>query len=128
MKEALKLGVEIPGVSSGFAGANNGIVYVRLIVNNSDTVNNSENKIANASEFSFQYTFPSGAGWAQAGDDVGVFIMIPEGTYSIRGMEATTSDEERNAFLNSFITEWDMGCEGNIDAGELKDCTLTKFH
>ena len=127
MKEALKLGVEIPGVP-GFAGANNGIVYVRLFVNNSDTVNNSENKIANASEFSFQYTFPSGAGWAQASDDVGVFIMIPEGTYSIRGMEATTSDEERNAFLNSFITEWDMGCEGNIHAGELKDCTLKKFH
>jgi hypothetical protein len=42
--------------------------------------------------------------------------------------EATTSDEERNAFLNSFMTEWDMGCQGNITAGEVKDCNLTKYH
>ena len=103
MKEALKLGVEIPGVSSGFAGANNGIVYVRLIVNN------TENKIANASEFFIEYTYQYGAGFTNASDEVGVFIMIPEGSYSIRGIDTTTSDKERNAFLNAFMTAWDAG-------------------
>lgn len=127
LKEAHKIGVEIPEVT-GFDEPNNGIVYVRLVVNNSDIINNSENKMANASEFSIQYTYPYGVGFTNTGDDVGVFIRIPEGTYSIRGMDVTSFDEERNAFLNSFMTAWDAGCEGNIQAGELKECTLTKFH
>ena len=91
-------------------------------------VNNSEDKIANASEFSIQYTYPFGVGFTNAGNDVGTFISIPEGTYSIRGMDAMTFDEDRKAFLNSFKTSWDAGCDGTIRAGESKECTLTKFH
>ena len=121
LKRALILGAEIPKVPT-FDEPSGGIVYVRVLVNN------SEDKIANASEFSIQYTYPFGVGFTNAGNDVGAFIRIPEGTYSIRGMDAMTVDEDRKVFLNSFKTGWDAGCDGTIRSGESKECTVTKFH
>lgn len=123
MRKAISMGAEIPEIS-GF-DENNATLYVKV------NVNNTGEKIANASDFYFTINYqsePGSAGVAVVyGSDAGVIVRLPESTYGLMSQRSETGDPEKDSFINSFgLSSYSGDCYGKIRAGESKECTVTK--
>ena len=123
MRKAISMGAEIPEIS-GF-DEDNATLYVKV------NVNNTGEKIANASDFYFTISYqsePGSAGVAVVyGSDAGVIVRLPESTYGLMSQRSETGDLEKDSFINSFgLSSYSGDCYGKIRAGESKECTVTK--
>jgi hypothetical protein len=123
MRKAISIGAEIPEIS-GF-DENNATLYVKV------NVNNTGEKVANASDFYFTVNYqsePGSAGVAVVhGSDAGIIIRLPESTYGLMSQRSETGDPKKDSFINSFgLSSYSGDCYGKIRAGESKECTVTK--
>ena len=123
LRKAISLGVEIPEIS-GF-DEHNATLYVKV------NVNNTGERKANASDFSFLINYESKAGSPGAagvyGSDAGVIVRLPESTYGLVPQISETGDPVKDSFINSFgRSSYSGDCYGEIGSGESKECTITK--
>jgi hypothetical protein len=128
LRKAISIGAEIPEVSGGRPGhpeEDNATLYVKV------NVNNTGERIANASDFSFTINYQSNTGTFGVagihGSDAGVIVRLPEGSYNIMPQRSETGDPVEDSFINSFGGNSLSGdCFGKIKSGESKECTVTK--
>ncbi len=123
MRKAISIGAEIPEIS-GFDDEN-ATLYVKV------NVNNTGERIANASDFYFAVNYQRGPGSvgvaAFYGSEAGVIVRLPESTYGLMPQRLETSDPDKDSFINSFgLTSYSGDCHGKIRAGESKECLITK--
>ena len=123
MRKAISIGAEIPEIS-GFDDEN-ATLFVKV------NVNNTGERIANASDFYFAVNYQRGPGSvgvaAFYGSEAGVIVRLPESTYGLMPQRIETSDPDKDSFINSFgLTSYSGDCHGKIRAGESKECVITK--
>ena len=123
LRKAISLEVEIPEIS-GF-DEHNATLYVKV------NVNNTGERKANASDFSFLINYESKSGSSGAagvyGSDAGVIVRLPESTYGLVPQISETGDPVKDSFINSFgRSSYTGDCYGEIGLGESKECTITK--
>jgi hypothetical protein len=123
MRKAISMGAEMPEIS-GF-DKDNATLYVKV------NVNNTGERIANASDFYFAVNYQTGPGSAGVaafyGSDAGVIVRLPESTYGLMSQRSETGDPVKDSFINSFgLTSYSGDCYGKIKSGESKECTVIK--
>lgn len=123
LRKAIGIGAEIPEIS-GF-DEHNATLYVKI------NVNNTGERIANASDFYLTVNYesePGSTGVAGVyGSDAGVIVRLPEGTYGLMPQRSETGDPVKDSFINSFDRSSFSGdCYGKIKSGESKECIVTK--
>jgi len=124
MRKAISMGAEIPEIS-GFE-ENNATLYVKV------NVNNTGERIANASDFYFTVNYktgPNSVGVSTvSGSDAGVIVRLPESTYNVMFQKSETGDPAKDSFINSFSWKHLSGdCSGEIKSGESKECTIVMY-
>ena len=124
MRKAISIGAEIPEIS-GFE-ENNATLYVKV------NVNNTGERIANASDFYFTVNYktgPDSIGVSTiSGSDAGVIVRLPESTYNVVFQRSETGDLAKDSFINSFSWKHLSGdCSGEIRSGESKECTIVMY-
>jgi hypothetical protein len=124
MRKAISIGAEIPEIS-GFE-ENNATLYVKV------NVNNTGDRIANASDFYFTVNYKTGPDSigvsTVSGSDAGVIVRLPESTYNVVFQRSETGDLAKDSFINSFSWKHLSGdCSGEIRSGESKECTIIMY-
>jgi hypothetical protein len=124
LRKAISIGAEIPEVT-GFE-ENNATLYVKV------KVNNTGERIANASDFYFTINYQGKDGTPGVsfthGSDAGFIARLPEGTYNVMLQRSETGDLAKDSFINSFSWKHLSGdCSGEIRSGESKECTIIMY-